>query len=179
VQCLGQCSTVSNALACTDAACACPILAAASTSDINTCDNCLDSYGYSSYSAFVTLAYQICTECYDQCSFVLTAAIEAQACTTLGCFCPILQPGGANALDSCATCMQSFDSSEASNLLSFVTGCGFSKAASSPTNTATSVQVRTTSPTTVSTTSGAESQRVRVMMWCFTVIAMATQIMSL
>jgi peptidoglycan DL-endopeptidase CwlO len=159
-QCLEDCSTISNALYCQDSACACPILTTASTSDITTCENCLDSNGYSSYSGFITLAYEVCTECSDQCSSVLTAAIGAseEDCTTLACYCPFLQSGGANALESCASCMQSFDSSEASNLLSFVTGCGFSNSAStSPTTTspksspATEAQTTPTPGSSVST----------------------------
>lgn len=151
-QCLDECSSISDALDCEDAACACPILAAATTSDINACDNCLNSNGYNTYSSLITLGHDVCTECYAQCSFVLTAAIESQSCTTLACFCPILQPGGANALESCASCMQSFDSAEASDLLSFVTGCGFSSAAAITSTSSTSHSTPADTSTVISNT---------------------------
>jgi hypothetical protein len=131
-QCLTQCFSISNALYCQDASCVCPILDAASASVVSTCEDCLNSYGYSDYSSLISLAYQVCTMCYDQCAFILTAAIETESCTTLACFCPVLQPGGANDLESCANCIHSFNSQEASILESFATGCGFASSLPAP-----------------------------------------------
>lgn len=128
-QCINQCSTIINALYCSDSSCACPILTAASTAEISTCEDCLNSFGYSGYGALITLAYDVCAVCASQCSFILTAAIQSAHCTSLSCTCTILQPGGASALDSCASCVESFDSQEASNLLLYATDWGFSNPA--------------------------------------------------
>jgi hypothetical protein len=96
--------------------------------------------------------------------------------------------------------MQSFDSAEASDLLSFVTGCGFSSAAAIATTTKAATKASNTGgivttstqmegslngPSTATATtsaeqhSGAQNIGIEKGVWFFTLIAMSVEVVAL
>jgi len=143
--CITQCDTISGVLECSDAACVCPILNAASPSIVSTCQNCLIANGYS-YANLIPLAVLVCSSCPGQCGSILTGVIQTQQCTTLECECEVLSSGGASVFESCANCLESYNPGDSSDVVQIGQQCGV-LSSSSPAIINSTVLQSSTTPT--------------------------------
>lgn len=159
--CVTECNTISGVLECSDAACVCPILNAASSSTVSTCQNCLSSNGYS-VANLIPLAVLVCSSCPSQCASILTGIIQTQQCTTLECECQVLLSGGASVFESCATCLEPYNPGYSSVVMQLGQQCGVlspsSPAITSSTASTGSPSVTSNSPNLPSTLCSIEQQ---------------------
>ena len=128
--CLAPCSSIDSALLCTTGSCVCPILNSAGSSAVVTCANCLEGVD-PPYANELALLANVCSKCSDQCAGVLTGIIQtASSCTTTACECSLFSQVGAASIETCASCVQSFDPTDASTLLDTEQACGIGVASS-------------------------------------------------
>ena len=122
--CIIPCASIETALSCTTGPCICPILNSAGLSAVATCANCLEGVD-ASYASELILLANVCTMCSNQCSGVVTAIIQTElSCTTTACECSLFSQVGAASIETCASCVQSFDPTDASTLLDTEQACG-------------------------------------------------------
>lgn len=137
-----QCSSLEPALACNTSTCVCPVLNAAGSSAITTCTNCLETVPeFSMYASFLPLLGEVCSMCATPCSSLLTAIlVQVPSCsgTPLACACSILRSIGSAALQSCTSCVQTFDPSDVSGVLSLENQCHISVSGNSSATTSAS-----------------------------------------
>src|SRR5215471_3976049 len=135
--CDAQCSPLEPALACNTAACVCPALNAAGSSAITTCTNCLETVPeFSMYASFLPLLGEVCSMCENPCSSLLTTIlVQVPACsgTPLTCACSIIKSVGVAAIQSCASCVQTFDPTDVSGVLLLQNQCNISVSGNSST----------------------------------------------
>jgi len=172
--CDSQCGSIEAALGCNSTECACPIFASAGSTAVTACVNCLQPVAPLTASN-ITLFANVCSMCQSQCSTSLTAYIQTLSCNNTACECTLYLGVGAAALTTCASCVETFDPTDAAGLLAFAQACGVnvtvpsasqSSSASAtiiPTPSATSqVSSATSSATAVITASGSIACRVGV-----------------
>jgi hypothetical protein len=121
--CTDQCCAVEPALACNTTECACPILNSAGSTGVTACVNCLQTVSPLTASN-ITLFANVCSMCESQCSTSLTAYIQTLSCNTTACECSLYLRVGSTALTTCATCVQTFNPTDADGLLAFAQACG-------------------------------------------------------
>ena len=122
IACLGPCASVANGLTCETAACVCPILDAGGPAVVSACANCLASFDVVDANELVLLA-NVCSQCSSQCESVINALFQSNQCTTSVCTCSALLSPGSAAYSSCASCVQTFDSPDASSILALDQQC--------------------------------------------------------
>ena len=126
--CESECSSLEGALSCSTTECVCPILNQASSSAIQTCANCLEkSSGLAMYAEFLPLLGDVCSTCETQCSALLNAIItQVPSCsgTPISCACSIIGSLSPADIASCTCCIQTFDPTDVSGVLSLENQCG-------------------------------------------------------
>jgi hypothetical protein len=160
--CDSQCGSIEAALGCNSTECACPIFASAGSTAVTACVNCLQPVAPLTASN-ITLFANVCSMCQSQCSTSLTAYIQTLSCNNTACECTLYLGVGSAALTTCATCVETFDPTDAAGLLAFAQACGVnvtvpSASQSSASQSSTSLPSASKASATIISTPSATSQ---------------------